>query len=74
MGGIVAIGERALIQGFALAGVSVITADGADTARAAWRALPDGVGLVILTAAAHAAVATQEDLTGMASPLTAVMP
>lgn len=74
MGRIVAIGERARIQGFALAGVSVIDADGAAEVRAAWHALPEGVGLVILTAAAHAALAAQEDQSGTASPLTAVMP
>lgn len=74
MGGIVAIGERARIQGFSLAGVSVIEADRAQAARAAWRALPPGVELVILTASAHAALAAEADITGTAAPLTVVMP
>ncbi len=73
MGGIVAIGERARICGFALAGVSVIEADGPEAALAAWRALPAAVGLVILTAAAHGALAAEEDLTAPSVPLTAVM-
>ena len=57
MSGIAAIGESDRVRGFALAGVSVAAADEPDAARAAWRALPADVALVILTPAAHAAIA-----------------
>ena len=54
---IVAIGERERLRGFAFAGVEVAGADDPVTMLAAWRALPADVGLVILTAAAHVALA-----------------
>jgi vacuolar-type H+-ATPase subunit F/Vma7 len=57
MSGIAAIGASARVRGFAFAGVSVAAADEPDAARAAWRALPADVALVILTPAAHAAIA-----------------
>jgi vacuolar-type H+-ATPase subunit F/Vma7 len=57
---IAAIGERERVRALAFAGVQVLAADEADTARAAWRALPEDVGLVILTAAAREAVAPSD--------------
>ena len=54
---IAAIGEQERIRAYALAGVQVGVADDADAARAAWRGLGSDVGLVILTPAAHAALA-----------------
>jgi vacuolar-type H+-ATPase subunit F/Vma7 len=70
---IVAIGERERVRGFALAGVHVAAADDADAARAAWGELPADVGLVILTAAAHAALAL-ERLNQLEERLWVVMP
>jgi vacuolar-type H+-ATPase subunit F/Vma7 len=72
MSGVVALGEREQVQGFALVGVVVAAADEAEAVRAAWRQLPDGVGLVILTAAAHAALEAEE-LTREDGPLAVVM-
>jgi vacuolar-type H+-ATPase subunit F/Vma7 len=59
-GNIFAIGERERVRAFALAGVQVVPADDPEAARAAWEALPAGFGLVILTSAAHDAVAPSE--------------
>lgn len=57
MSAVVAIGERSALEGFALAGVEVIDAADARAALEAWEALPPDVGLVLLGAAAHAALA-----------------
>jgi len=73
MSGIAAIGEHGLVAGLAFAGVHVVAVEGPHEARAAWRALPEDVQLVILTPAARAAL--EED--GVASSdarLWAVMP
>jgi vacuolar-type H+-ATPase subunit F/Vma7 len=59
MSTIAAIGERERVRGFALAGVHVVAAEDPELARAAWRGLPDDVGLVILTPTAHAALARE---------------
>ena len=59
MSQIVAIGERERLRGFALAGVNVAAAEDPAGARAAWAALPADVALVILTPAAHAALAAE---------------
>lgn len=69
---IAALGERERLRGFAFAGVQVAVAEDAPAVRAAWRALPDDVGLVILTAAAHAALA--EELAEREERLWAAMP
>jgi len=60
MSEIVAIGEGGRLRGFALAGVDVASAADAAGARAAWAALSADVALVILTPAAHAALAADE--------------
>jgi vacuolar-type H+-ATPase subunit F/Vma7 len=71
-GSIVALGEEALVAGFALAGAHTVAAATADDVRAAWQALPSDVALVVLTAAAGAAL---EDRLGRPeSPLWVVMP
>ncbi|MCB0930801.1 MAG: hypothetical protein KDB71_02740 [Mycobacterium sp.] len=49
MGAVVVIGEPARVGGYALAGAIVMTAEGADEARRAWRDLPASTSLVILT-------------------------
>jgi vacuolar-type H+-ATPase subunit F/Vma7 len=59
MSTIVAIGERERVSGFALAGVRVAAADDPDAVRAAWQALSADAGLVILTPAAHRALAAE---------------
>ena len=56
MSRIVAIGEEALLAGYALAGVELIAADGPDRAREAWDQLGDDVGLVLLAPAARRAL------------------
>ena len=56
MAGVVAIGEAHRVEGFALAGVEVRSADGAKPVRDAWDALGPDVGLVILTPEAEAAL------------------
>ena len=45
----VAIGDSRRLGGFALVGVSVLSAAGADAVRSAWETLPDGAELVILS-------------------------
>jgi len=59
MSTIVAIGERERVSGFALAGVQIAPADHPEAVRAAWRALSADAGLVILTRAAHRALAAE---------------
>lgn len=49
---LVAIGERQLVRGYALAGATVMAAEGTAAVRQAWDSLDPGVTLVILTAAA----------------------
>ena len=56
---VAAIGERERVSGFSLAGVLVAAAGDADSVRAAWEALPADVGLVILTRASRAALASR---------------
>ncbi len=73
MSRIVAIGEPERVHGFSFAGVTVAAAADAEAVRAAWLGLSDEVGLVILTAAAHAALDVEE-LARSDAPLTVVMP
>jgi vacuolar-type H+-ATPase subunit F/Vma7 len=71
MGTVVVIGKPALVDGYALAGAIVVTAEGPAETRQAWQELPADVSLVILTAAA--AEALSDELAG-AEPMTVVMP
>jgi hypothetical protein len=56
VGSAVAIGDGLALAGLALAGVSVVSADGAAEVRVAWDALASDVQLVILTPASAAAL------------------
>jgi vacuolar-type H+-ATPase subunit F/Vma7 len=56
---VVAIGERAQLEGYALAGVEVIDAGDGSAVQRAWDELPADVRLVLLSPAAHAALAAQ---------------
>jgi vacuolar-type H+-ATPase subunit F/Vma7 len=69
---VAALGERLAVQGFGLAGALVLPADDPVAARAAWRALPADVAVVILTRAAAGAVG--ESALAGAWPLTVVLP
>ncbi|GAA1469454.1 V-type ATP synthase subunit F [Microbacterium thalassium] len=53
---IAVIGEEHLVDGYRLAGATVLLAAGADAVRRAWDALPGDVGVVVLTAQAAAAL------------------
>jgi vacuolar-type H+-ATPase subunit F/Vma7 len=50
------IGERTIVQGYALAGATVCVAEDAAAVRLAWQALADEVCVVVLTAAAAEAL------------------
>lgn len=67
-----ALGEPARVEGYRLAGAAVHTADTADAARAAWRDLPDGIALVVLTDSAARALGTAAFAPD--APLTVVIP
>jgi vacuolar-type H+-ATPase subunit E/Vma4 len=72
--GIAAIGERERVGGFALAGVLVVAANDPESVRTAWEALPAEVGVVILTPAAHTALASNGMLARAEARLWTVMP
>ncbi|MFJ4696215.1 hypothetical protein [Streptomyces sp. NPDC088766] len=78
MGRVAALGERSRVAGLALAGAVVLAADDPEAVRRAWRSLPDGVDLVILTPAAAEALDRDRDLDPTVSTgrrrLTTVMP
>ncbi len=57
MSRVAAIGEETRVAGYAMAGVQVLAADDADSARAAWETLSGEVGCVFLTPSARAALA-----------------
>ena len=66
------IGERALIQGYALAGARLLVAETARDVREQWARMPPDVLVVILTSAAAAGLAgirSSQD-----GPMTVVMP
>jgi vacuolar-type H+-ATPase subunit F/Vma7 len=72
MSAVVAIGETHELEGFALAGVSVVLATTETEITAAWRRLPPDTGLAILSA--KAAALLQPVLGDRPDVLTAVMP
>jgi vacuolar-type H+-ATPase subunit F/Vma7 len=72
MGRIAAIGAEAEVRGFGLAGVLVLPAEDDEAARAAWRALPADVALVIL--GPDAAAAVEPPLGTGTVPIVAVIP
>ena len=67
-----AIGEPRRVGGFALAGVEVLPAEDAESARGALAALHPDVSLLILTPAAHAELAPE--LPGRPGLIWAVLP
>jgi vacuolar-type H+-ATPase subunit F/Vma7 len=69
---VAAIGALPDIGGFALAGVLVCLADTTERAADAWEALPNSVGIVILSASA--AEGLGEERVAQSSRLTVVMP
>jgi vacuolar-type H+-ATPase subunit F/Vma7 len=72
MSTIVALGEDERLDGFALAGASVIGATSDDEMRSAWGRLGSDVGLVILSA--RAALVLEPLLGDRSDVLTAVLP
>ncbi|MFJ7910483.1 hypothetical protein [Kitasatospora sp. NPDC096204] len=72
MGTVAAVGERARVAGFALAGVVVLTAEQPVEVRKAWEDLPRGTALVIVTPAAALALGPERLDAGR--PLTVVLP
>lgn len=71
MGHVVAIGEPELVEGFALAGATVIAAAEPDAVRAAWERLPETVTMVVLSPRAAGALG---ELLGLRPILHAVTP
>ncbi len=72
MGTVVAIGERARVSGFVLAGVEVLVAERPEAVLHAWSTLPAAVELVIVTTTAAASLGP--DLLSRIPPLIVVMP
>jgi vacuolar-type H+-ATPase subunit F/Vma7 len=69
-GRIAALGEWALVRGFALAGVQTVASENAEAVREAWAALDRDVAVVILTPMAADALAESAHH----GPLTVVLP
>lgn len=69
-GTVAVIGEHAQVRGYALAGATLVAADGPDAVRRAWASLDDHTALVILTPASAAHLGAELDV---AWPLTAVI-
>lgn len=66
------LGERAVVEGWALGGARVLAADSPEQVRTAWAGLGREVAVVLLTPAAVRALRTdQNDRSG---PLTVVLP
>jgi len=72
-GTIAALGEGALIEGFALAGVLLRPAEDPAAVRSAWRELPQDVVVVILTKTAALALGSAV-VESTSYPITVVMP
>lgn len=69
---VVVLGEAARVEGFALGGATVITAEDRDAVLRAWTTLGDDVAVIVLTTKASAALdgaAVEHD-----GVLTVVMP
>jgi vacuolar-type H+-ATPase subunit F/Vma7 len=50
MSRLVVVGDPIWVEGFALAGATVLPATDADAVRAAWEALPEDAGVLVMTA------------------------
>jgi len=68
---IAVIGEEHRVDGYRLAGATVLVAEDADAVGRAWRALPEDADVVLLTALAAASLAEDIDDGGR---MVAVMP
>ena len=68
------IGEAVRTAGFALAGVVVTTAETAEETRAAWRALPGDIAVLILTPRAAGWLGGSPSLASRRDVLVVVMP
>jgi vacuolar-type H+-ATPase subunit F/Vma7 len=72
MARVAVLGERAVVEGWALGGARVLPADSPEQVRAAWSGLAADVAVVLLTpAAARALEPGSADRPG---PLTVVLP
>jgi vacuolar-type H+-ATPase subunit F/Vma7 len=69
---VAAIGRPSQVAGFALVGARILAARTPAEVTAAWRALPESVGVVILTEESARAVAAER--AGAGAPLSVVMP
>lgn len=67
---VAALGEWALVRGFALAGVQTVAAEDGDAVRRAWDDLAPDVAVVILTPAASGSLGES----ARRGPLTVVLP
>ena len=56
MGRVVVLGEAARVEGFALGGATVVTAENREAVLRAWAALGDEVAIIVLTTKASAAL------------------
>ena len=72
MSRIVALGDPIWVEGFSLAGATVIPATDPDAIRAAWETLPDDTGVLVLTE--ESAQALGEALEERPSLLSVVIP
>ena len=71
-GRVLALGEPALLAGYALAGATVVGASGSAEVCRVWDSLGEDVALVVLTPAAAAALGERRNLGG--SCLSVVVP
>ncbi len=71
-GVVVALGERRSVGAFALAGAEVRPAEDPRAVRRVWDSLGAGVGLVVLTP--NAAAALGDEIDAVDAPLTVVLP
>jgi len=69
---VAALGERVLLEGFGLAGASIISAETEAEVHRSWAELAGHTGVVILTP--HAARILGPAVSDPHSPLTAVLP
>ncbi len=69
---VTALGERALVEGYGLAGALVLPAESESEVLRAWAAMPPGVNAVVLTA--RAAAVLGPELTAPGAPMGVVLP
>lgn len=69
---VVVLGERCLVEGYALAGAVMFAAETDEEVRTAWGSLPQTAGVVVLTPAAVEALGPA--LAEPQAPMTVVLP